>query len=358
MSRVEIYGTTDLRTRLRELRTDIAMAVDDPFPLVHGLADRNIITDQLLKDTMVSQGKAGVHRAMYSLVSWVLLQGRPILRAFWSSLTKDYNMESYPKLHCLLTREPARRGWGFHYTLARVVAWQFTESAKMCIGVASQDYSSVLEEDNGPQKVCVATTLVHHTRATNTNITELHLNDDECAVCKDGGELICCDGCPRAFHLSCLQPPLTSIPRYGCVFVCVQFSGGGDGAVCVVCLLTGGQLSQCPQCLRCYHLQCHFNNDQFLSGQESMDGLLQWAFHSVPWPLADSQGPYQLGGDTRLLPDSQGPSQLGGDTSGPLPDSRGLSEIGVVTSRPLPDSQGPYRVNTSNTQHGMENPLI
>jgi hypothetical protein len=69
---------------------------------------------------MVSQGKAGVHRAMYSLVSWVLLQGRPILRAFWSSLTKDYNMESYPKLHCLLTREPARRGWGFHYTLARV----------------------------------------------------------------------------------------------------------------------------------------------------------------------------------------------------------------------------------------------
>lgn len=49
MSRVTAFRDTDLRSLLRELRTDIAMAVDDPFPLVYGLADKNIITDQLLK---------------------------------------------------------------------------------------------------------------------------------------------------------------------------------------------------------------------------------------------------------------------------------------------------------------------
>lgn len=49
MSRAEVFGDSSPRSLLRELRTDIAMAVDDSFPLVYGLADKNIITGQLLK---------------------------------------------------------------------------------------------------------------------------------------------------------------------------------------------------------------------------------------------------------------------------------------------------------------------
>ena len=36
---------------------------------------------------------------------------------------------------------------------------------------------------------------------------------DYCYTCKDGGELLCCDICPLAYHLKCLVPPMDSIPN-------------------------------------------------------------------------------------------------------------------------------------------------
>ncbi|XP_070130788.1 tripartite motif-containing protein 66 isoform X9 [Equus caballus] len=46
-------------------------------------------------------------------------------------------------------------------------------------------------------------------------------NEDFCAVCLNGGELLCCDRCPKVYHLSCHLPALLSFP-------------GGDWA-CTLC---------------------------------------------------------------------------------------------------------------------------
>lgn len=39
-------------------------------------------------------------------------------------------------------------------------------------------------------------------------------NEDWCAVCMDGGDaVLCCDKCPKVFHLYCHIPSLNSFPE-------------------------------------------------------------------------------------------------------------------------------------------------
>uniref|UniRef100_A0A8C3G789 Chromodomain helicase DNA binding protein 3 n=1 Tax=Cyclopterus lumpus TaxID=8103 RepID=A0A8C3G789_CYCLU len=46
---------------------------------------------------------------------------------------------------------------------------------------------------------------------------EVEDEDDDhmefCRVCKDGGELLCCDTCTSSYHIHCLNPPLPEIPN-------------------------------------------------------------------------------------------------------------------------------------------------
>ena len=37
---------------------------------------------------------------------------------------------------------------------------------------------------------------------------EIQQNSDVCTACSGSGKLLCCDGCWRAFHFTCFDPPL------------------------------------------------------------------------------------------------------------------------------------------------------
>ncbi|KAI8440746.1 hypothetical protein MSG28_009085 [Choristoneura fumiferana] len=52
-------------------------------------------------------------------------------------------------------------------------------------------------------------------------------NEDWCAVCMDGGELMCCDKCPKVFHQYCHIPTIEKLPEetetWQCL-LCVNFA--------------------------------------------------------------------------------------------------------------------------------------
>ncbi|KAK3592589.1 hypothetical protein CHS0354_001757 [Potamilus streckersoni] len=86
-------------------------------------------------------------------------------------------------------------------------------------------------------------------------------HQDYCEVCQQGGEIILCDTCPRAYHLVCLDPELEEAPEGK--WSCPHCEGEGiqeqeedeHMEFCRVCK-DGGELICCDSCPSAYHPQC------------------------------------------------------------------------------------------------------
>ncbi|CAL4935920.1 unnamed protein product [Urochloa decumbens] len=101
-------------------------------------------------------------------------------------------------------------------------------------------------------------------------------NDDTCGICGDGGDLICCDGCPSTFHMSCLG--LEALPpddwccaNCSCKFCHEHSSDDAEDTADV-----GSSLRSCSQCEEMYHQACSPEIDSITSdSDESCNSFCQ-----------------------------------------------------------------------------------